>query len=89
MGGRDALPQRLRKMQTAACEKKIAIECDTLEQALQAATAGADLIQFDKVECEKLTEWCRTLRDGFPQLKIIIAGGIRRENIRDLCAKRC
>ncbi|MBF6058220.1 MULTISPECIES: ModD protein [Thiomicrorhabdus] len=82
IGGRDSLPDRLPKIQAAACEKKISVECDTYEQALQAALAGTDLIQFDKVEVGLLNQWCSQLKTQFPQLKIIIAGGIRPDNIR-------
>lgn len=81
IGGRDALPSKIAAMQIAACEKKIAIECDTLEEALQAAKAGADLIQFDKVSIAHLTSWNQQLKVNHPTLKVVIAGGINASNI--------
>ncbi|CAN8141822.1 hypothetical protein THIOSC15_3230003 [uncultured Thiomicrorhabdus sp.] len=56
IGGRKALAEKIPAMQSAACEKKISVECDTLEQALQAAQAGSDLIQFDKVAVATLQD---------------------------------
>lgn len=82
IGGREALADKISAMQVAACEKKIAIECDTLEQAQQAAQAGTDLIQFDKVEIEQLGRWVKKLKADYPSLIVIIAGGITPNNIQ-------
>lgn len=83
IGGRNVLASKIAAMQVAACEKKISIECDTLEEALQAATAGTDLIQFDKVPVEKLRDWNQHLKSLHPNLKVVIAGGINASNIAD------
>lgn len=82
IGGRDALQVKIPAMQSAACEKKISVECDTLEQAQQAAQAGSDLIQFDKVPVEVLQQWVQTLKQDYPALKIVIAGGINPQNVQ-------
>ncbi|MDX1352605.1 MAG: ModD protein [Thiomicrorhabdus sp.] len=83
IGGRDKLVEKISLMKHAACEKKISIECDTLQQARQAAQAGADLIQFDKIDVQHLTEWLKQLKTDYPLLKIIIAGGITPQNIQE------
>ena len=83
IGGRDALNKKIPAMRSAACEKKISIECDILEQAIQAAKAGADLIQFDKVPVDELIEWNTHLKTHFPQITIIIAGGVKLENVQN------
>ncbi len=83
IGGRKYIAEALPAMQSAACEKKISIECDTLEQAMQAAQAGADLIQFDKIPVDELIEWNAHLKKSFPLLKVIIAGGVTIENVQD------
>ena len=83
IGGRDAIAEQIPLIKTAACEKKISIECDTLEQATQAAQAGADLIQFDKIELNQLAQWVKQLKAQYPLLTIIIAGGISPQNIQD------
>ncbi|BBP46540.1 ModD protein [Thiosulfatimonas sediminis] len=82
IGGRDALHDKIPAMQSAACEKKISVECDTLEQAQQAAQAGSDLIQFDKVPLDVLQQWVQTLKQDYPALKIVIAGGINPQNVQ-------
>nr|WP_243755458.1 hypothetical protein [Thiomicrorhabdus sp. 6S3-12] len=82
IGGRDALHDKIPQLQQSACEKKISVECDTVQQAQQAAQAGADLIQFDKVEVDTLSQWTAQLKNNFPQLKVIIAGGINQQNVR-------
>lgn len=83
IGGREALATKIPQLKAAACEKKIAVECDTLEQALQAVQAGADLIQFDKVEANQLTNWVTYLKNHQSTLSIVIAGGITPNNIQD------
>ena len=82
IGGREALVDKIPIMKIAACEKKIVIECETLEQALHAAQAGAELIQFDKVDVKLLPNWVKKLKTDYPLLSIIIAGGITPNNIR-------
>ena len=82
IGGRDALAHKIQAMKHAACEKKISIECDTLQQAEQAAAAGTDLIQFDKVPVAKLTAWTAQLKQSHPNLQIIIAGGVTADNVK-------
>ncbi|QKI89288.1 ModD protein [Thiomicrorhabdus xiamenensis] len=82
IGGRDALKEKIPQIQQAACEKKISVECDTLKHALQAAQAGADLIQFDKIEVDSLSQWIAQLKNNYPHVKVIIAGGINQQNIR-------
>ncbi|WP_127119199.1 ModD protein [Thiomicrospira sp. S5] len=86
IGGREALPKAIQKMKAAACEKKIMVECDDLEQAVQAAEAGADAIQFDKVPVDDLVLWCQSLKTAFPALKVLMAGGIRRDNVEAYAA---
>lgn len=82
IGGREALVGKIPVMKIAACEKKVVIECDSLEQALHAAQAGAELIQFDKVEVNSLTDWVKQLKTEYPLLTTIIAGGITPNNIK-------
>lgn len=81
IGGREALNEKIPAMQAAACEKKISVECDTIEQAQQAAQAGADLIQFDKVAVETLQTWVTQLKQTYPALKVVIAGGVNPQNV--------
>lgn len=67
-------------------EKKIVIEAETLEEAQQAVRAGADVIQFDKVEPALLAQWCPDLRRQWPALGLLAAGGIRLDNVAQYAA---
>ena len=81
--GWEAVGMALRQHTGGLAEKKVVIEASTLEEALLAAGAGADVIQFDKVTPASLHEWCPALRERHPGLKLLAAGGIRKENAAD------
>ncbi|MDA3947308.1 MAG: ModD protein [Helicobacteraceae bacterium] len=72
-----ALPQ----IKKRCVEKKLVIESETLEDAKQMLTLGADVIQMDKSRPEVLTELVAYKREQFPNSVIIAAGGINRENV--------
>lgn len=48
--------------------------------------AGADVIQFDKVHPQQLTEWSQALRAQWPAIKILAAGGINAGNVQAYAA---
>lgn len=75
-----AVKEKLKLNTNGLAEKKVVIEAATLEEALLAVDAGADVIQFDKVAPAHLQEWCATLRQQFPALKLLAAGGITTDN---------
>jgi molybdenum transport protein len=62
------------------CEKKIVIEAADLDEAYRAAQAGADVVQFDKVPPEILTQIVPALRKAHPNVTILAAGGIHAGN---------
>ncbi|WP_017431252.1 ModD protein [Vreelandella jeotgali] len=74
------LRERLAAQGNRLCEKKLIIEAETLDTARTAIAAGADGIQFDKVAPEKLDSWCQRLRDDYPGLTLLAAGGIHSGN---------
>jgi len=67
-------------------EKKLAVECETLEYAQRAADAGAGVIQFDKVLPDKLCVWIPTLRNEFPHVTLAAAGGVNIQTIESYAA---
>ena len=81
LGGWEALKVKLREKKSGFAEKKIVIEADTLEQARLAIEAGADVIQFDKVQPKELNEWIPQLNQTWPQGVYLAAGGIELNNI--------
>ncbi|MCQ9617446.1 hypothetical protein L1889_12725 [Paenalcaligenes niemegkensis] len=70
----------------ASGREKIVIEAETLDEAHEAMAAGADIIQFDKVSRPHLEQWCSILRDKWPHIKILAAGGINLSNVQEFAA---
>ncbi|MDO4723975.1 MAG: ModD protein [Comamonadaceae bacterium] len=75
-----ALGQRLAQRKAWLSEKKCVIEAHTLQEALQAAAIGAEVVQLDKATPEQLQAWCPLLRQQYPALRLLAAGGIRPDN---------
>ena len=86
IGGREALPEHLAALREAACEKTVTVECHDLDQARDALAAGADTVQFDKTPVDTLAEWIDVLRGEHPHASLLIAGGLRPDNIRAYAA---
>lgn len=76
----EPLKHTLTRLHRASPEKKIMIEAETLDEALQAAAAGADVVQIEKMAPERLAEVVATLRARYPGLVISATGGIRLDN---------
>jgi len=85
-GGWPGLAARLHHVAPALAEKKCVIEAHSLEEALQAAAAGADVVQFDKATPQELRGWCPALRVQHPALGILAAGGVRLDNAANYAA---
>lgn len=69
------------KKKPGFAEKKIVIEAESVEQAYQAIEAGADVIQFDKVDPNQLQQWVSVLRADWPSGVFLAAGGINVNNV--------
>jgi molybdenum transport protein len=82
----DALFTALKKAVISQPEKKLAVECETIEYAVKAADCGVGIIQFDKVKPDRLAEWVPKLRSRFPSLKILAAGGINTDTVEAYAA---
>ncbi|CAI5717860.1 unnamed protein product [Hyaloperonospora brassicae] len=55
---------------------KIEVECRRLEEAQEAATAGADIVMLDNFEPEELKATAAALKQQFPHVLIEASGGI-------------
>ncbi|UXN04007.1 ModD protein [Bartonella sp. HY406] len=77
-----SLEKYIADLRNAAPERKIAIESNNVEEALEFAKAGADIIQMDKVSLEDITQ----LKTAFLSFKnpplISAAGGINTQNAK-------
>jgi len=65
---------------------RVEIEADTLDQALEAARAGADVVMLDNFDDAALTAAVRALRAAGATCEIEASGGIRFERLRALAA---
>lgn len=60
----------------AGFSQKIEVECQSLEEAIEAAEAGADIVMLDNFQGAKLKQDAATLKQKFPHLLIEASGGI-------------
>lgn len=60
----------------AGFSQKIEVECQSLQEAVEAATAGADVVMLDNFEPDQLKLDANTLKAQFPYLLIEASGGI-------------
>ena len=65
--------------------KKIEVEVETIDQVLEAANAGADIIMFDNFTPNKAAEAIKLLEEKGLRNRIIIefSGGINKNNVKN------
>jgi len=83
LGGMDNLLKEMDSIRSKACENRVFIEVERVEEAIKAAEAGVDGIQFDKINSEELSEAVKTLRNINPKLVILASSGINISNAAD------
>ncbi|KAF0690607.1 Aste57867_18009 [Aphanomyces stellatus] len=77
-----SITNAVKKAKTAAgFSMKIEVECRKLEEAIEAATAGADIVMLDNFEPPQLKEVAAKLKQQFPHLLIEASGGITIETM--------
>ena len=70
----------------AGFSQKIEVECQSLEDAFEAAEAGADIIMLDNFEPHQLRADAATFKNRFPHVLVEASGGITTETMADyLC----
>ncbi|XP_066295754.1 nicotinate-nucleotide pyrophosphorylase [carboxylating]-like [Branchiostoma lanceolatum] len=60
---------------------KIEVECRSVEEALEAAAAGADVVMLDNFEPQALHPAARVIKDKFPHILVESSGGIREDTL--------
>ncbi|KAL8176604.1 UNVERIFIED_CONTAM: hypothetical protein K2H54_036885 [Gekko kuhli] len=60
---------------------KIEVECRSLEEAVEAAECGADIVMLDNFTPEDLHPTASTLKASFPLVTIEASGGITEDNL--------
>lgn len=86
LGGLAPLVARMGELKAKACEKKIIVEVETIEDAVKVCRAGADGVQFDKVPYDELQCAVEVLRQINPDMVILAAGGINESNAEHYAA---
>ena len=73
----------VRAAKQASCYRKVEVEVTTLQEAVMAAEAGADILMFDNMTPAQVTAAIETLRDRglTDRLQIEISGGIDEGNL--------
>ncbi len=86
LGGMRVLAHSIPLLKQRACEKKVLVEVESLDDALLMAAAGIDGLQFDKIPPLQLKQYVEVIRDSYPNLLLIAAGGINTANVTDYAA---
>jgi nicotinate-nucleotide pyrophosphorylase (carboxylating) len=72
--------------QAAGFSQKIEVECKSLDEAIEAATAGADIVMLDNFEPSKLKSSAGIFKEQFPHVLVEASGGITLHTMKDyLC----
>ena len=73
----------LARLKVACPERKIVVEVDSLDDAVSAARAGADVVQLEKLPPETAATIVARLVDAAPHAKVAAAGGVKPANAAD------
>ena len=71
----------LKRIKTKIPEKKLNVESDNLEDCMNLMKIGVDVIQLDKIDFEELEKIITYKNVNYPNVKILVAGGINLGNI--------
>lgn len=79
-----SIPNAVQSARTAAgFSQKIEVECQSLDQARQAARAGADIVMLDNFEPQQLKADAKTFKDEFPHVLVEASGGITVDTMKE------
>ena len=67
----------------AGFSQKIEVECQSLDEAFQAAKAGADIVMLDNFTPEKLRTDAAAFKEKFPHVLVEASGGITTATMPD------
>ncbi|XP_068177550.1 nicotinate-nucleotide pyrophosphorylase [carboxylating]-like [Antennarius striatus] len=60
---------------------KIEVECQSLDEAREAAGAGADIVMLDNFQPQELHDTAKAFKEEFPALLVEASGGVTPENL--------
>ncbi len=67
----------------AGFSQKIEVECQSVEEALEAATAGADVVMLDNFGPDRLKKDAKTVKEQYPNVIVEASGGITYDTMAD------
>mmetsp|Transcript_7965 Transcript_7965/g.7120 ORF Transcript_7965/g.7120 Transcript_7965/m.7120 type:complete len:285 (-) Transcript_7965:13-867(-) len=67
----------------AGFSSKIEVECGSIDEALEACAAGADIVMLDNFSAEKSANDGKVIKSSYPNVLIEASGGITYENMKD------
>ena len=71
----------LKRIKTKIPEKKLNVESESFEDSINLMKYAVDVIQLDKIDFEELEKIITYKNENFPEVKILVAGGINLNNI--------
>lgn len=80
LGGLEGLAAKVSEIKAKACEKKILVEAETVEEAVILSRMGIDGIQFDKISPSELLKAVELIKAGNKDIVLLAAGGINENN---------
>jgi molybdenum transport protein len=83
VGGERPIKKAVDTLKKRHPERKIGIEVKSLEEALEAAGAGAEYIQLEKIPPVKAREIVSKLKSNWCNIFVGVSGGITLDNIRE------
>ncbi|WP_373073062.1 ModD protein [Sulfurimonas sp.] len=78
--------ENIQKFKIKVPEKKIVVESDNFEDAVQLMKYGVDVLQLDKVEIELLKTIVKYKEENYPNVKILASGGIDINNAAEFAS---
>jgi nicotinate-nucleotide pyrophosphorylase (carboxylating) len=75
-----SITQAVSKAKSVSFTKKIEVEVETIEQAVEAAKAGADIIMLDNMSVEKVEVASLAVKKLNDRVLIEVSGGLTAEN---------
>jgi molybdenum transport protein len=83
VGGERPIKKAVSILKKRHPERKIGVEVKSLEEALEAAGAGAEYIQLEKIPPDKAREIISELKSNWSNIVVGVSGGITLDNIRE------
>ncbi len=76
----------IQQLKPHVVEKKIVVESENFDDAIALMQHDADVLQLDKLDVDKIGKIIEYRNEHHPQVKILGAGGININNVKDFAA---